>query len=93
MPELDEGTVHLPLVVYNAMRDELDQRRKVSLTHEEFLKKFRLSLANVIIKSEEQGLHLSEILKSFNNVSLDKVQEVEVSKEEDKWTLLLKDSE
>lgn len=90
----DDGTVHLSLKSYNDMRDELDQRRKATLTHQEFLKRFRFSFLTIIEKSKSIGLDITDLYNYYKDLDFKEIVDIEVSQEEKdqeiKWIVKLK---
>jgi hypothetical protein len=89
---MSEGEVRLPLEDYNNMRDELDQLRRTTRTHQEFMTRFRTSLGIIVGSCSEQGLNLSSILQYYKGMNFQLIEEIEVENlsEDDKFHYIIK---
>lgn len=85
MADLEEnmGTVHLPLDVYNNMRDELDQLRKTTRTHEEFIQAFRASFKIITKMMSAQGINMQQVYDYYKNLDFEVIEGVELIKDEE----------
>ena len=79
MEEESLGTVHLPLEMYNNMRDELDQLRKTTKTHEQFIQAFRASFKIITKMMSAQGIDMQQVYDYYKNLDFEVIDGVELT--------------
>lgn len=76
------GTAHIPLEKYNDMRDELDQLRKTTKTHEQFIQSFRASFKIITKIMGSKGIDMQQVYDYYKNLDFEVIEGVEVMKDE-----------